>query len=43
MLWAIVHLNARPKTLVAATLLYVVYYFALSFVLTRRRADRSLS
>jgi len=43
MLWAIAHLDARPKPLVAATLLYVVYYFGLSFVLTRRRAARSLS
>ena len=43
MLWAIAHLEPRPKTVVATTLLYVVYYFALSFVLTRRRAATPLS
>ena len=43
MLWAIAHLDPRPKTLVSATLLYVAYYFALSFVLTRRRAAAPLS
>ena len=43
LLWAIAHLEPRPKTLVAATLLYVAYYFALSFVLTRRRAAGRLS
>jgi phosphatidylcholine synthase len=43
MLWAIAHLEPRPKPLVAATLLYVAYYFALSFVLTRRRAADPLS
>jgi phosphatidylcholine synthase len=42
-LWAIAHLDTRPKPLVAATLLYVVYYFALSGVLTRRRATARLS
>lgn len=43
LLSAIVWLDSRPKTLVAATLLYVVYYVALSLVLTRRRAPHPLS
>jgi phosphatidylcholine synthase len=43
LLWAIAHLEPRPKALVTASLGYVVYYFALSFVLTRRRAAGRLS
>jgi phosphatidylcholine synthase len=43
LLWAIAHLEPRPKTLVAATLLYGAYYFALSVALTRRRAAGRLS
>jgi phosphatidylcholine synthase len=43
LLWAITHLEPRPKALVAASLAYVLYYFALSFVLTRRRAAARLS
>lgn len=41
--WAIAHLEPRPKTLVAVSLLYVIYYFALSFVLTRRRRTKAIS
>lgn len=43
LLWAITHLEPKPKVLVAATLPYVAYYFALSFVLTRRRTAGTLS
>jgi len=43
LLWAIAHLEPRPKALATASLFYVLYYFALSFVLTRRRAAGQLS
>ena len=43
MLWAIAHLEPRPKAIVGASLAYVVYYFALSFVLARRRAPSPVS
>ncbi|HWP64682.1 MAG TPA: hypothetical protein VNO26_02065 [Candidatus Limnocylindria bacterium] len=36
-LWMLVRLDARPKAVAMASLLYVVYYVALSLVLTRRR------
>jgi phosphatidylcholine synthase len=35
--WAIVDLDARPKAIAYVSLLYPVYYVALSLVLTRRR------
>ena len=43
LLWAIAHLEPRPTAIVGASLAYVVYYFVLSFVLTRRRAAAPLS
>jgi phosphatidylcholine synthase len=37
LLWAIADLDARPKTIAYVSLLYPVYYVALSLVLTRQR------